>query len=300
MSIFKGSGVALATPFKRDKNNNIVIDYDSLERMIEYQIENGTDSIIVSGTTGEASTLTDKERLELIKKTLEYVKGRIPVIAGTGSNDTEHAVYLSKNAEKLGVNGLLCVTPYYNKTNQEGLKKYYKRLSDSVDVPIIMYNVPSRTGLNLLPETAIKIGETEKNIVAIKEASGITSQANMIANSGVLDVYSGNDDKVFDVMHVGGKGVISVFANIFPKQSHNMVKAYFDGKLMDSLGYQIKSLDVISSLFLDVNPIPLKKALEYMGLCQGIVREPLVELDEIKTKKLIKSIEDYGTMKKYS
>lgn len=300
MSIFKGSGVALATPFKRDKNNNIVIDYDSLERMIEYQIENGTDSIIVSGTTGESSTLTDKERLELIKKTLEYVKGRIPVIAGTGSNDTEHAVYLSKNAEKLGVNGLLCVTPYYNKTNQEGLKKYYKRISDSVDVPIIMYNVPSRTGLNLLPETAIKIGETEKNIVAIKEASGITSQANMIANSGVLDVYSGNDDKVFDVMHVGGKGVISVFANIFPKQSHNMVKAYFDGKLMDSLGYQIKSLDVISSLFLDVNPIPLKKALEYMGLCQGIVREPLVELDESKTKRLIKSIEDYGTMKNYS
>lgn len=300
MSIFKGSGVALATPFKRDKNNNIVIDYDSLERMIEYQIENGTDSIIVSGTTGESSTLTDKERLELIKKTLEYVKGRIPVIAGTGSNDTEHAVYLSKNAEKLGVNGLLCVTPYYNKTNQEGLKKYYKRISDSVDVPIIMYNVPSRTGLNLLPETAIKIGETEKNIVAIKEASGITSQANMIANSGVLDVYSGNDDKVFDVMHVGGKGVISVFANIFPKQSHNMVKAYFDGKLMDSLGYQIKSLDVISSLFLDVNPIPLKKALEYMGLCQGIVREPLVELDESKTKRLIKSIEDYGAMKNYS
>lgn len=300
MSIFTGSGVALATPFKRDRNDNIVIDYDSLERMIEYQVENGTDSIIVSGTTGESSTLSDKERLELIKKTLEYVKGRIPVIAGTGSNDTDHAVNLSKSAEKLGVDGLLCVTPYYNKTNQEGLKKYYKRISDSVDIPIIMYNVPTRTGLNLLPETAIRIGETEKNVVAIKEASGITSQANMIANSDVLDVYSGNDEKVFDIMHVGGKGVISVFANIFPKQSHNMVKAYFDGKLMDSLGYQIKSLDVISSLFLDVNPIPLKKALEYMGLCQGIVREPLVELDETKTKKLIKSIEDYKTMKNYS
>ena len=300
MSIFTGSGVALATPFKRDRNDNIVIDYDSLERMIEYQVENGTDSIIVSGTTGESSTLSDKERLELIKKTLEYVKGRVPVIAGTGSNDTDHAVNLSKSAEKLGVDGLLCVTPFYNKTNQEGLKKYYKRISDSVDIPIIMYNVPTRTGLNLLPETAIRIGETEKNVVAIKEASGITSQANLIANSDVLDVYSGNDDKVFDVMHVGGKGVISVFANIFPKQSHEMVKSYLDGNLMKSLGYQIKSLDVISSLFLDVNPIPLKKALEYMGLCQGIVREPLVKLDETKTKKLIKSIEDYRTMKNYS
>ena len=284
MSIFEGSGVALATPFKIDKKEEIVIDYESLERMVEYQIKNNTDGIIVSDIAGESSTLTDKEKLELFKKCVEIVKGRVPVIAGTGSNDTTHAIYLSKNAEKMGADALLCVTPYYNKTNQEGLKTYYKRISESVDIPIIMYNVPTRTGLNLLPETAIEIGEKNKNVVAINEASGITWQASKIANNSDLDVYSGNDDKVFDVMYGGGKGVISVFANIFPQQSHEIVKDFMDGDKVSSMLKHIKCLDVMSSLYIDVSPIPIKKALEYMGLCKGIVREPLVELNLNKTK----------------
>ena len=207
MSIFKGSGVALVTPFRKTRRGNIKVDYDNLERLVDYHIKNNTDSIIICGTTGESSTLSDKEHLETIGKCVEFANGRIPVIAGTGSNETPHAIKLSQGAEERGADGLLCVTPYYNKTNQDGLKLYYKRIADSVNIPIIMYNVPSRTGLNIEPETAIEIGKENENIIGIKEASGNIENVRKIAKSKVLDIYSGNDDQIYDVIAEGGIGV---------------------------------------------------------------------------------------------
>ncbi|MBO5530562.1 MAG: 4-hydroxy-tetrahydrodipicolinate synthase [Bacilli bacterium] len=291
--LFEGSGVALVTPFYKTKKGNLKVDYDALKDLVKYHKRNNTDAIIICGTTGEASTLTDKEHIKTIKKCVEYANGKIPVIAGTGSNDTRHAVYLAKQAEDVGVDGLLCVTPYYNKTNQEGLKLYYKRISDAVDIPVIMYNVPSRTGVNILPETAIEIAKKNKNVVAIKEASGNIEQVKEIASSKALDIYSGNDDQIFDVMDAGGIGVISVLANVFPNQTHRIIEEYQKGNKEESLRMQKEALELVKALFSDVNPIPVKKAVESIGLCEGYVREPLVELDYKKTQRLLFEMEDY-------
>lgn len=297
MSIFKGSGVALITPFKKTSRGNIRVDYENLERLVDYHINNNTDSIIICGTTGEASTLSDKEQIETIGKCVDFVKGRVPVIAGTGSNETPHAVKLCQKAEERGADGLLCVTPYYNKTNQEGLKLYYKRIADSVNIPVIMYNVPSRTGLNIEPQTAIEIGKENENVVAIKEASGNLDNVREIAKSKVLDIYSGNDDQIFDVVNEGGIGVISVFANLFPNEAHDIVYEYLNGNKEKSRQMQQEALDVIKELFNDVNPIPVKKAMELEGMCSGIIKEPLVELNEEKTKRLVKAIDKYRNRK---
>jgi 4-hydroxy-tetrahydrodipicolinate synthase len=293
MTIFKGSGVALVTPFKIDTRGENVIDYDALERLIEYHIKNKTDSIIICGTTGEGSTLSEEEHSQCIRRCVEIVNGRIPVIAGTGSNDTKTAVMLSKKAEIDGANGLLCVTPYYNKTNQNGLKLYYKRIADSVNIPVIMYNVPSRTGVNILPETAISIAKDNPNVIGIKEASGNLEQVKAVADSGYLDVYSGNDDQIYDVLDLGGIGVISVLANIFPEETHNIVEEYLNGHTLESLKMQRDATKLIKALFSDVNPIPVKKAMELEGLCSGLIREPLIELDEEKTLHLSKAIDRY-------
>ena len=297
MSIFKGSGVALVTPFRKTRRGNIKVDYDNLERLVDYHIKNNTDGIIICGTTGESSTLSDKEHLETIGKCVEFANGRIPVIAGTGSNETPHAIKLSQGAEERGADGLLCVTPYYNKTNQDGLKLYYKRIADSVNIPIIMYNVPSRTGLNIEPETAIEIGKENENIIGIKEASGNIENVRKIAKSKVLDIYSGNDDQIYDVIAEGGIGVISVFANLFPNEAHDIVYEYLNGNKEKSRQMQEEALEVIKELFNDVNPIPVKKAMELEGMCSGIIKEPLVELNEEKTKRLVKAIDKYRNRK---
>ncbi len=297
MSIFKGSGVALITPFKKTRKGNIRVDYENLERLVNYHISNRTDSIIICGTTGEASTLSDREHLETIGKCVEFAKGRIPVIAGTGSNETPHAIKLSQGAEERGADGLLCVTPYYNKTNQEGLKLYYKRIASSVDIPIIMYNVPSRTGLNIEPQTAIEIGKENENIVGIKEASGNINQVKEIAKSKTLDIYSGNDDQIYDIIKEGGIGVISVFANLFPNEAHDIVYEYLYGNIEKSRQLQQEAQEVIKELFNDVNPIPVKKAMELEKMCRGIIKEPLVELNEEKTKRLVKAINNYKNKK---
>lgn len=289
MSIFKGSGVALITPFKENGD----IDYETLNNLIDFQIENNTDSIIICGTTGECSTLSELEHIKCIEACVNRVNGRVPVIAGTGSNSTKTAIELSKEAEKIGANGLLCVTPYYNKTSQEGLKKYYGRIADNVNIPIIMYNVPSRTGVNINADTAIDIASKNPNVVAIKEASGKISQIAEILSSGVLDVYSGNDDQVVPILSLGGIGVISVIANIFPKETHDMVMNYLNGNVNVSRKMQLDMLKLCKALFSDVNPIPVKKACEIMGLSSGILREPLIELDETKTKVLTKEMQNY-------
>lgn len=295
--LFKGSGVALVTPFYKTKKGNLKVDYDALKELVKYHKRNNTDAIIICGTTGEASTLSDKEHIKTIEKCVEYANGKIPVIAGTGSNDTKHAVYMSKEAEEVGANGLLCVTPYYNKTNQEGLKLYYKRIADAVDIPIIMYNVPSRTGVNIAPETAIEIAKSNENVIAIKEASGKIDQVKKIADSKALDVYSGNDNQIYDVVNAGGIGVISVLANIFPNETHDIVKEYLKGNKEKSLKMQKEALEVVNALFSDVNPIPVKKAVELEGLCEGYVREPLIELDGNKTLHLAQTINDYKNRK---
>lgn len=299
MSIFKGSGVALITPFK----NDLTVDYDSLERMINYQIENETDAIIICGTTGEAPTLDDEEHLNVIKKCVEIVKGRVPVIAGTGSNNTMHAVMMSKKAEELGANGLLVVTPYYNKATQYGLEKHYEAIAKNTKLPIIMYNVPSRTGCNIEPETAIKIALENKNIVGIKEASGKTMQVEKISELArkeklEFDLYSGNDDDVINVLENGGVGVISVCANITPTKTHDLVIHYLDGDVEYANKLQDEQKELSDVLFCEVNPIPIKKACYEMGLIESdSLRLPLTDLSSDNHKRLIKVMKKQGLVK---
>lgn len=292
MKIFKGSGVALVTPF--DKKGNV--DYDSLKRLIDFQIENGTDSIIICGTTGESSTLSYEEHNKCIETCIEYVNGRIPVIAGTGSNCTKSAIKLSKEAESMGANGLLIVTPYYNKTTQQGLINHYTKIANSVKTPIILYNVPSRTGCNLEPETIYEITKQNPNVVGVKEASGnITNVAKIMdLTEGKISIYSGNDDQIVPILSLGGSGVISVIANILPKETHELVMNYLEGNIEASRKEQIKMLKLCKALFKEVNPIPVKKALELMGMCDGTLREPLIEMQEENTKQLIKEMKNYG------
>ena len=294
MSIFKGAGVAIVTPMK----NNEEVNYDRLEQMIEYQINQGTDCIIIAGTTGESSTLTTEEHAEVIKAAVKFAKHRIPVVAGTGSNCTREAIHLSEEAEKAGVDGLLCVTPYYNKATQKGLEEYYATVGNSVDVPIIMYNVPGRTGTNIQPATAVKIAKSVDNIVAIKEASGDIGQVATLAAlaDGCLDIYSGNDDQVVPLLALGGKGVISVLSNVAPRETHDMVMKFLEGDVKGSLDIQLKYMDVIHNLFSEVNPIPAKRAVAEMGYCKNIVRRPLTEMEEDHAQVLIQSMKEAGIL----
>lgn len=285
MSIFKGAGVALVTPFHEDES----VNYDALEALIEMQIEGQTDAIIVCGTTGEPSTMTEEERESVIRFVIEKVKKRVPVIAGTGCNNTGNTIKMSKKAEELGADGLLVVTPYYNKATQEGLFLHYKAIADEVNIPIIMYNVPSRTGCNILPETAVRIARECKNVVAIKEAGGNISQVATLAlmGKGILDIYSGNDDEVIPILSLGGIGVISVLSNIAPKDTHDMVMEYLEGDREKALDIQLRYLEVIHALFSEVNPIPVKAALNLMGKNAGTLRLPLTEMGE-KSKVVLK------------
>ena len=286
MAIFKGAGVALVTPFHEDES----VNYEALEELLEMQIAGHTDAIIVCGTTGEPSTMTEEERVSVIKFAVEKVNKRVPVIAGTGGNNTREAVAMSKTAESLGVDGLLVVTPYYNKATQEGLFLHYKAISDAVNIPIIMYNVPGRTGLNLLPETAVRIARECENVVGIKEAGGNIDQIANLAKlgRGVLDIYSGNDDEVIPILSLGGIGVISVLSNIAPQETHDMVMEYLEGDRAKALDIQLKYLDVIHALFCEVNPIPAKAALNLMGMNAGPLRLPLTEMSE-KNKAVLKA-----------
>ncbi len=284
MSLFRGAGVALVTPFHEDKS----VNYEELTRLIEFQIENNTDAIIIMGTTGEPSTMTEEERLSVIAHTVNVVKGRIPVIAGSGGNCTDSVIAFSKKCEVIGVDGILVVTPYYNKCTQNGLYEHYKLVAESVSLPIIMYNVPSRTGVNMLPKTAARLGKECENIVAMKEASGnITQVADLIKLAeGVLEVYSGNDDQIVPILSLGGSGVISVLSNIAPNDTHDMVMAYLEGDIKKAAQLQLKYLDVVHALFSEVNPIPVKKALEYRGFATKTLRMPLTEMEEANAVKL--------------
>ena len=292
--IFKGAGVALVTPMNSDSS----VNYDELEKLIEFQIENGTDAIISCGTTGESATLSSQERNNLIEFTVKKVGGRIPVIAGTGCNNTKQALENSLSAEKLGVDGLLIVTPYYNKTSQSGLIKHYEYIADRVKTPIILYNVPSRTGVSIKPQTYLKLSKHE-NIVAVKEASGdISSLAETISLcKDNLAVYSGNDDQTVPILSLGGIGVISVFSNICPKECHEMVQSYFDGDTKKSKEIQLKHLKLMNAMFCDVNPIPVKEALNLMGFNTGRCRMPLDILSESNYEKLKEILEEYSLIK---
>lgn len=294
MSIFTGAGVALVTPFKED----LSVDYDQLEKFIDFQIDNGTDSIIICGTSGEASTMSHDEQIEVVSACVSHVNGRIPVIAGAGANCTDEALNLAKRSEKAGADGLLVVTPYYNKATQKGLEEYYTTVGNSVDIPIIMYNVPGRTGTNIQPATAVKIAKSVDNIVAIKEASGDIGQVATLAAlaDGCLDLYSGNDDQVVPLLALGGKGVISVLSNVAPRETHDMVMKFLDGDVKGSLDIQLKYMDVIHNLFSEVNPIPAKRAVSEMGYCRNIVRRPLTEMEEDHAQVLINAMKEAGIL----
>ncbi len=280
--MFKGAGVAIITPF-----NETGINFNELARLIDFNIENGTDAIIITGTTGESATMTDEEHKEAIKFTVNHVNKRIPVIAGTGSNDTAYAMQLSKYAQEVGADGLLLVTPYYNKCSQKGLIKHFTYIADHTNIPIILYNVPSRTGVNIALDTYIELAKHPR-IVAVKEASGDLSAIIKIkeACGDNLHIYSGNDDQIVPILSIGGIGVISVLSNVMPKEAHDICQLYFDGKVKESAELQIKLLTLINTLFIEVNPIPVKTALGLMGYKVGDLRMPLCEMAEGNLAKL--------------
>ncbi len=291
MSVFIGSGVALVTPFKENKE----INFEKLEELLKFQIENKTDAIIINGTTGEASTLTEEEQLELIEKTIKFVKKKIPVIAGTGSNNTAHAIKMSREAEKLGVDALLVITPYYNKTNTRGLVEHFKAIASAVKIPIILYNVPGRTGMSISMEVLDGLKEI-KNIVGIKEASGdMTYAMNIVRIFGErYDIYSGNDDIILPMTSIGGKGVISVLANVLPLETHNIVWNYIEGKTEEAKELQLKLNGFVHSLFIETNPIPVKKALNILGWEVGGYRLPLYDISEEASEILKKEMKKIG------
>ena len=294
MPIFTGSGVAIVTPFNEDET----INYPELKRLIEFQIENSTDAIIICGTTGEASTLTDEEQIECIKFTVEVVNKRVPVIAGAGSNHTAHAIELAQGCERVGADAVLLVTPYYNKTTQKGLIKHYKMIAESINIPIILYNVPSRTGLNITPQTCYELSKIE-NIIGIKEASGNLSQvAEISALCGEdFHIYSGNDDQILPVLSLGGKGVISVLANIMPKETHDMVASYLEGDSKKATKMQLEYLHLINELFSETNPIPVKTALRLMDFNVGNCKMPLCEMEDKNLENLKEAMKDAGLLK---
>ncbi|MEJ8554589.1 4-hydroxy-tetrahydrodipicolinate synthase [Tepidibacter sp. Z1-5] len=288
--LFKGSGVALVTPFKNGK-----IDFEKLGEIIEYHIKEGTDAFIVCGTTGEASTMTDEEQIETIKFVIDKTNKRIPVIAGTGSNNTAHSIHLSQKAEELGADGLLVITPYYNKSTQKGLISHFNAIADAVNIPIIVYNVPGRTGVNIKPSTLAQIA-THKNIVAVKEASGDISQVAEMARvcPDGFGIYSGNDDMILPLLSLGGCGVISVVANICPKDTHDLVYKYFEGDIEGSRKLQLDMKPLIDSLFIEVNPIPVKTAMNLLGFDMGELRLPLVDMEDCNLSVLKKELTNYG------
>ena len=295
MAIFTGAGVALITPMNDDGS----VNYEKLRELLEFHVANKTDAIIICGTTGEASTLSDEEHLECIRFACEVINKRIPVIAGTGSNCTQSAIELSKGAEKSGVDGLLLVTPYYNKATQNGLKAHYKAIAKEVNVPIILYNVPSRTGTRLAPQTVVDLCHEVPNIVGVKDATGDISEVAELMSlaKGTVDVYSGNDDQIVPVLSLGGKGVISVLSNILPKETHDMVASYLDGDVVKSCEMQLKYFDLVKALFCEVNPIPVKKALNLMGMEVGSLRLPLTEMEDANAKRLEEEMRKAGVIK---
>lgn len=292
MSIFKGSGVAIVTPMKE----NLEVNYDKLEELIEFQIKEGTDCIVIAGTTGEGSTLSEEEHMEVIRAAIKFTNHRIPVVAGTGSNCTATAIQLSKEAEAAGADGLLVVTPYYNKATQAGLIGHYTQIANEVKIPLIMYNVPGRTGCNILPETAAHLFNNVENIVGLKEATGNVSQAarTMYLTDGKLDMYSGEDGIVVPLMSIGAVGVISVWANIAPKNVHDMCMKFFEGDIAGAAKLQLEAEPLVDALFSEVNPIPVKKALNLMGMNAGSLRAPLCEMSEENAKKLAEVMKAYG------
>lgn len=295
MAIFKGAGVAITTPFK----SNGEVDYEQFTKQIELQIAGGTDAIIVCGTTGEASTLTHEEHLDVIRHCVKVVNKRIPVVAGTGSNCTETAIYLSTEAEKAGADGLLIVTPYYNKATQKGLYEHFKIVAESVSLPIILYNIPGRTGgVNILPETVVRLCTEVENIVGVKDATGNISQVAqlMALAKGKVDLYSGNDDQILPLLALGGIGVISVLSNIAPRQTHDLCAKFFEGDLEGSQKIQLDAIELIDALFCEVNPIPVKKAMQLMGIDGGRLRRPLTEMEEPNAKKLEKAMKEFGIL----
>ena len=275
-TIFTGAGVAIVTPM----NPDLSINWELLGTLIDDQIAHGTDAIVIAGTTGEASTMTDEEHVQSIRFAVERTAGRVPVVAGAGSNHTDYALWLSREAKQAGADALLHVTPYYNKTSQAGLVRHFMTLADATDLPVILYNVPSRTGVNIQPKTYQELCK-HPNITATKEASGNLSQIAMIRSlcGDELDIYSGNDDQIVPILSLGGKGVISVLSNVAPRQTHDICQLYFDGKVRESADLQIKLLPLINALFCDVNPIPVKEAVCMMGWDAGMCRLPLGELD---------------------
>jgi dihydrodipicolinate synthase len=295
MAIFTGAGVALITPMNEDGS----VNYEKLRELLEFHVANKTDAIIICGTTGEASTLSDEEHLECIRFACEVINKRIPVIAGTGSNCTQSAIELSKEAEKSGVDGLLLVTPYYNKATQNGLKAHYKAIAKEVNVPIILYNVPSRTGTRLAPQTVVDLCHEVPNIVGVKDATGDISEVAELMSlaKGTVDVYSGNDDQIVPVLSLGGKGVISVLSNILPKETHDMVASYLEGDVVKSCEMQLKYFDLVKALFCEVNPIPVKKALNLMGMEVGSLRLPLTEMEDANAKRLEEEMRKAGVIK---
>lgn len=292
MAIFTGAGVAIVTPMKE----NGEVHFEKLGELLEYQIANSTDAIIICGTTGESSTLTHEEHMEVIKYAIDKVDKRIPVIAGTGSNCTETAVMMSKQAEEYGADGLLLVTPYYNKATQKGLIRHYTTIAEAVNTPIVLYNVPGRTGCNIQPETAVSLAKNVKNIVAIKEASGNIAQIAKLMSlaDGCIDLYSGEDGQVVPTLSLGGKGVISVLSNIAPQETHDLVQLYLDGKTKESCELQLRAIPLVEALFCEVNPIPVKTALNLMGFEVGPLRGPLCEMEEANVEKLAKAMKDFG------
>lgn len=289
-TMFKGAGVALVTPFKEDG----AVDYEGITKLLEFQIENKTDAVIICGTSGESATMPDSEHLKVIEHAVKVVNGRIPVIAGTGSNDTAHGIELSKKAEALGVDGLLLVTPYYNKASKKGLVLHYSAIANSVKIPVCLYNVPSRTGVNLPIDVLKELAKLD-NIVAIKEASGnISYLMQVAAEVPELDIYSGNDDMIVPVLSAGGKGVISVVSNILPEDTHNICEYFFNGEIEKSRELQLKMLNLINNLFIEVNPIPVKAALKLMGLPSGMLRLPLCDISDANREILKKSMINYG------
>ena len=292
MAIFKGAGVAIVTPMTQTGE----VNYPKLAELLDYQIENGTDAIIICGTTGESSTLTHEEHVEALRFTVEQVKGRVPVVAGTGSNCTQTAVYLSQEAEKSGADGILLVSPYYNKATQKGLAAHFKTIADSVKIPAIIYNIQGRTGINVAPETLAWLAKNVSNVVGVKEASGNISQVAKIAQltDGAMDIYSGNDDQIVPILSLGGVGVISVLSNIAPRETHDIVAKYLAGDVKGSCELQLKAIPLVEKLFCEVNPIPVKAALNMMGWEAGPLRMPLTEMEEEHKAQLKAEMDRFG------
>ena len=291
MSIFTGAGVALVTPMNADGS----VNFEKMKELIEFQIANNTDALIICGTTGEATTISDEDQIECVRFAKEVAAGRVPVIAGAGSNDTAHCIELAQACEKAGADGVLLVTPYYNKATQKGLILHYTAIANSINIPIILYNVPGRTGCNLAPKTVAELAKV-KNIVAVKEASGNLSQVAEIAAlvGPDFDIYSGNDDQILPVLSLGGKGVISVLSNVAPKETHDMVAKFLDGDVQGAIKLQLGAIELISALFCEVNPIPVKTALNLMGYEVGACKLPLCDMEPKNLETLKTAMKNYG------